>query len=205
MEQVKHLTDFQVIEFRRYMITEGEREHFAQYFQSYFPEAIQQLGAIVFGQFLERKNHNLFTWIRGFKNMDARATINAALYYGPLWKEHRATMNNLLVDSDNVLLLRPLNQERGVLVLPAVDPVYETKGAQGKYLRLRQTPSKPLPNRQNQRLPPIAVQARAKPVFWSHSMCQIISLSSRSERMVHTSYGWAFLKITRNWRLSLFL
>ncbi len=131
MEQVKHLTDFQVIEFRRYTITEGEREHFAQYFQSYFPEALQQLGAIVFGQFLERKNHNLFTWIRGFKNMDARATINAALYYGPLWKEHRATMNNLLVDSDNVLLLRPLNQERGVLVLPAVDPVYETNGAQG--------------------------------------------------------------------------
>ena len=111
--------------------TEGEREHFAQYFQSYFPEALQKLGAIVFGQFLERKNHNLFTWIRGFKNMDARATINAALYYGPLWKEHRATMNNLLVDSDNVLLLRPLNQERGVLVLPAVDPVYETNGAQG--------------------------------------------------------------------------
>jgi hypothetical protein len=125
------LTDFEVIEFRRYTIKEGEREHFAQYFQSYFPEAIQQLGAIVFGQFLERKNHSLFTWIRGFKNMDARATINAALYYGPLWKEHRATMNNLLVDSDNVLLLRPLNQERGVVVLPAVDPVYERTGAQG--------------------------------------------------------------------------
>jgi len=131
MEHVKHLTDFEVIEFRRYIIKDGEREHFAQYFQSYFPEAIQQLGAIVFGQFLERKNHSLFTWIRGFKNMDARATINAALYYGPLWKEHRTTMNDLLIDSDNVLLLRPLNQERGVMVLPAVDPVYERSGAQG--------------------------------------------------------------------------
>jgi hypothetical protein len=131
MEHVKHLTDFEVIEFRRYTIKEGEREHFAQYFQNYFPEAIQQLGAIVFGQFLERKNRSLFTWIRGFKNMDARATINAALYYGPLWKEHRTTMNDLLVDSDNVLLLRPLNQERGVVVLPAVDPVYERTGAHG--------------------------------------------------------------------------
>jgi len=40
-------------------------------------------------------------------------------------------MNDLLVDSDNVLLLRPLNQERGVVVLPAVDPVYERTGAQG--------------------------------------------------------------------------
>lgn len=131
MESIKHLTDFQVIEFRRYTIKEGEREHFAKYFESYFPEAFEQLGAMVFGQFFERANHSLFTWIRGFKNMDARATINAAFYYGPLWKEHRATMNDRLIDSDNVLLLRPLSPERGVTVLPAVDPIDEAKGAQG--------------------------------------------------------------------------
>jgi hypothetical protein len=36
-----HLNDFQAIEFRRYTIKEGGREHFAQYFESYFPEAFQ--------------------------------------------------------------------------------------------------------------------------------------------------------------------
>src|SRR5437879_8241675 len=77
MEQVKHLQDFQVIEFRRYTIKDGEREHFAQYFESYFPEAFQQLGAIAFGQFFER-NRSSFTWFRGFHNLDARATVNAA-------------------------------------------------------------------------------------------------------------------------------
>jgi len=131
MDHTKHLTDFQVIEFRRYTIKDGERQHFAEYFESYFPEAFQQMGAIVFGQFFERKNPVGFTWLRGFKNTDARAIINAGFYYGPLWREHSSTMNSLMVDSDNVLLLRPLSPERRVLVLPAVDPIKEGKGAQG--------------------------------------------------------------------------
>ena len=125
------LTDFQVIEFRRYTIRDGEREHFAQYFESYFPEAFQQLGAIAIGQFLERGNNSRFTWLRGFHNMDDRAKVNALFYYGPLWKEHSATLNSLMTDSDNVLLLRPLSRERSITVLPAVDPVKEGKGAQG--------------------------------------------------------------------------
>jgi hypothetical protein len=131
MERVKQLTDFQVIEFRRYTIKEGEREHFGQYFESYFPEAFQQMGAIAFGQFFERKNPLGFTWMRGFKNTDARAIINAGFYYGPLWREHASTINSLMVDSDNVLLLRPLTPAQGVVVLPAVDPIKEAKGAQG--------------------------------------------------------------------------
>ena len=125
------LADFQVIEFRRYTIRDGEREHFAQYFESYFPEAFQQLGAIAIGQFLERGKNSRFTWLRGFHNMDDRAKVNALFYYGPLWKEHSATLNSLMTDSDNVLLLRPLSRELGITVLPAVDPVKEAKGAQG--------------------------------------------------------------------------
>jgi len=122
--------DYPVIELRRYSIKEGERERFTKRFESYFPEAIQQTGAIVAGEFLERANHSMFTWIRGFHDMDDRARLNAALYFGPVWKEHRSQMNELLVDSDNVLLLRPLDADRGVLVLPAVDPAKENS-AQG--------------------------------------------------------------------------
>ncbi len=125
------LTDLQVVEFRRYTIRDGEREHFAQYFESYFPEAFQQLGAVAVGQFLERGESSRFTWLRAFHSMDDRAKINALFYYGPVWKEHSATLNSLMTDSDNVLLLRPLNRERSILVLPAVDPVKEEKGAQG--------------------------------------------------------------------------
>ena len=82
MERTTPLRDFQVIELRRYTTREGEREHFAKYFETYFPEAFQQLGSIVFGQFFERKNRTGFTWIRGFRDIDAKAIVNAAFYYG---------------------------------------------------------------------------------------------------------------------------
>jgi hypothetical protein len=128
---VEHLRDFQAIELRRYTIKPGEREHFAQYFESYFPEAFEQMGAIAFGQFFERNHPTGFTWIRGFHTLSDRPIANAAFYYGPLWKEHRGTLNNLITDSDNVLLLRPLNPDSQIPVLPAVDPVTEASGAQG--------------------------------------------------------------------------
>jgi hypothetical protein len=66
--------------------------------------------------------------MRGFQRLEDRAIVNAAFYYGPLWKEHKATMNGLMLDSDDVLLLRPL---AGIPVLPAVDPVNDQAGTQG--------------------------------------------------------------------------
>ena len=131
METVKHLGSFEVIELRRYTIKPGGREDFARYFESYFPEAFEQLGALALGQFLERERGDHFTWLRGFHDLDARARVNAEFYYGPLWKEHKATLNGLMIDSDDVLLLRPLRPETRVPVLPAVDVVREREGAQG--------------------------------------------------------------------------
>jgi len=133
MEPAAHLSDFQAIEFRRYTIKETgqEREQFAQYFDTYFPESFQQVGAIAAGSFLERKNQSGFTWIRGFHTIEDRATANAAFYGGSVWKEHKKTMNDLMIDTDNVMLLRPLSPERGLTILPAVDPVVEVNGAQG--------------------------------------------------------------------------
>ena len=131
MDNIKHLGDFQAIELRRYTTTEGERQHFASYFDTFFPEAFEQLGAIALGSFFERGSTTHFTWLRGFHTINDRAIANAAFYYGPVWKEHKQTLNDILPDSDNVLLLRPLTPERAVMVLPSVDPVLEEQGAQG--------------------------------------------------------------------------
>jgi NIPSNAP protein len=131
MESVQHLKDYQVVEFRRYVTADGKLANFVKYFDAYFPEAFEQLGAMVFGQFTERGNPNHFTWLRGFHDINARPIVNAAFYYGPLWKEHRIKVNAILPDSDNVMLLRPLHPDQGITVLPAVDPVTEGHGAQG--------------------------------------------------------------------------
>lgn len=125
---IQHLKDFEVVEFRRYTMTDGGRAAFAAYFETYFPEAFEQLGAIAAGHFLERNKPNMFLWLRGFHSMDDRARINAAFYYGPLWREHSKTLNSFIVDSDNVLLMKPL---RPLMILPAVDPVKEPQGAKG--------------------------------------------------------------------------
>ncbi|OOG58209.1 hypothetical protein B0E47_04915 [Rhodanobacter sp. B05] len=131
MQSVQHLKDYQVVEFRRYVTSDGELAHFVKYFDAYFPEAFEQLGAMVFGQFTERGHPNHFTWLRGFHDINARPIVNAAFYYGPLWREHRVKINAILPDSDNVMLLRPLHADQGITVLPAVDPVTEDHGAQG--------------------------------------------------------------------------
>ncbi|RUL77525.1 NIPSNAP family protein [Dyella choica] len=131
LNSVKHLQDFQVVEFRRYVTANGERTHFVKFFEAFFPETFEQLGAIVFGQFTERGNPNRFTWLRGFKDISARPIVSAAFYYGPVWKEHRSKVNAILPDSDNVSLMRPLRPEQSIPVLPAVDPVAEQDGAHG--------------------------------------------------------------------------
>jgi hypothetical protein len=135
-EPSAYLSDFQVVEFRRYSIKPGGRQNFAKYFESFFPEAMEQTGAIAAGTFFERNNPNGFTWIRAFHTIEARAINNAQFYYGPVWKEHKNTMNELMTDSDNVLLLRPLIPERSLTILPPVDPITEAAGAQGVIVAL---------------------------------------------------------------------
>lgn len=132
MQSVGHLNDFQVVELRRYDIAPGQRARFVKYFDTWFPEAFEQLGCMVFGQFYDRSAPTHFTWLRGYKDIDARPIVDAAFYYGPVWREHRVEVNALFPgESDNVLLLRPLTPQRGVKVLPSVDPVDEPDGAGG--------------------------------------------------------------------------
>ncbi len=131
MKHTGHLGDFAVNERRRYTLVEGRREEFVRYFETYFPDAFQQLGALIHGHFSERANRAGFVWIRGFHDMPARAAVNEAFYGGPLWKEHSQTMNDRLVDHTNVWLLRPLAPSQGVAVLPAVDPIAEHGTSRG--------------------------------------------------------------------------
>jgi len=72
-----------------------------------------------------------FVWLRGFHSRFDRPIVNAAFYFGPLWREHSLKMNSLMKDSDNVLLLRPLAPDTEVTILPAVDPVTEKNGVMG--------------------------------------------------------------------------
>lgn len=70
----------------------------------------------VIGQFCDLDDPNRFVWLRGFRNMSERAEGLKGFYGGPVWKAHRETANATMIDSDNVLLLRPAHPESGFLL-----------------------------------------------------------------------------------------
>jgi hypothetical protein len=128
---VEHLGEMKVIELRRYTVREGAREAFSTYFTRYFSAAFQQLGALAVGEFHQRGNPVGNVWLRAFRSYAARAEVCAAFYDGPVWLEHRDTLNDLIVAYDDVLLLRPLRPDSAPPVLPALDPVREPDGPLG--------------------------------------------------------------------------
>jgi len=122
---------YPVIELRRYTLVDGAAAPFSRCFETWFPEAFQQAGAVALGHFTERGSGDRFTWLRAFPDMAARLAANTAFYDGPVWREHKAALNGWIVDSDNVLLLRPLYAGAAIPLLPSVDPVGEPQGARG--------------------------------------------------------------------------
>lgn len=100
--------DTAVVELRQYTLHPGARDTLVALFDREFVETQEACGMSVLGQFqdLDRPDH--FVWLRGFADMERRAGALARFYDGPVWREHRDAANSTMIDSDDVLLLRPL-------------------------------------------------------------------------------------------------
>lgn len=96
-----------IVELRRYRLKVGERENLIALFDREFLESQEAAGMEVFGQFRDLDDPNSFVWIRGFHDMESRKQALSNFYSGPVWAKHRNAANNTMVNSDNVLLLRP--------------------------------------------------------------------------------------------------
>jgi len=97
-----------VIELRQYTLHPGQRETLIALFEREFIETQEAVGLQVLGIFRDLDAEDRFVWWRGFADMPARAAGLAAFYGGPAWQAHRNAANATMVDSDDVLLLRPL-------------------------------------------------------------------------------------------------
>lgn len=100
----------QVIELRRYRLNPGAREALIDVFDREFIETQEDVGMQVIAQFRDIDDPDAFVWLRGFADMDARRASLAAFYGGPVWKAHGGIANATMVNSDNVLLLRPASE-----------------------------------------------------------------------------------------------
>jgi hypothetical protein len=105
-----------VVELRQYTLHTEKRDVLIELFDREFVESQEVLGMHVIGQFRDLDDPNRFVWLRGFRNMAERAEGLSAFYGGPVWKAHRETANATMIDSDNVLLLRPARPESGFLL-----------------------------------------------------------------------------------------
>ena len=96
-----------VVELRRYALRPGQRDTLVELFDANFVESQEAVGIDVIGQFRDLDDPDVFTWVRGFQNMEKRVRGLADFYGGETWHAHSRAANATMVDSDNVLLLRP--------------------------------------------------------------------------------------------------
>jgi NIPSNAP len=102
-----------VVELRQYTLHPGQRDTLVSLFEREFIETQEAAGIRVLGQFEDLDRPDRFVWFRGFASMAARHAALTAFYGGPVWAEHREAANATMVDSDDVLLLRPLQPAGG--------------------------------------------------------------------------------------------
>ncbi len=102
-----------VVELRQYTLVPGGRDVLIELFEREFIESQEELGMTVIGQFTDVDDDHRFVWLRGFSNMAVRQQGLAAFYGGPIWNQHRESANATMIDSDNVLLLRPSQPTAG--------------------------------------------------------------------------------------------
>ena len=104
---------YPVVELRQYTLRPGQRDVLIDLFDRELVESQEAAGMTIVGQFRDLDDPDRFVWLRGFASMPSRAQALASFYGGPVWKAHRAQANATMIDSDNVLLLRPVTARSG--------------------------------------------------------------------------------------------
>ena len=124
-----------VVELRQYTLVPNGRETLIALFEREFIETQEATGMTVIGQFRDLSNPDRFVWLRGFSDMEKRAAQLQEFYGGPVWKAHRDAANATMIDSDNVLLLRPASPTSGFQMENAIRaPLGSTRHPKGLLL-----------------------------------------------------------------------
>jgi len=98
-----------VLELRNYLLKPNRTDEFAGYFNKHFVKPMAELGGYTLGQFRINGLDDRFVWLRGFTDMKTRLKfLNDFYIKSDVWKEFGPGANDLMINSDNVYLLRPL-------------------------------------------------------------------------------------------------
>lgn len=112
-----------IIDLRDYTLEPDTRDQFIERCETLlFPEQ-ERLGATILGIFRDADNPNGVVWLRAMPDMAERKRILTAFYSkGEVWKANRREVNSWIVDSDHVLLVKPVEfKPVSDLVTPTTD------------------------------------------------------------------------------------
>src|SRR5258708_13507329 len=113
---------YPVVGLRPYVLHPGSGNYLIGLFERELMESQEAAGMAVLGQFRDIDDPDRFVWLRGFPDMAARAGALRRFYGGPVWRAHRDEANATMIDSDNVLLMRPAEPRLGFPAPPASRP-----------------------------------------------------------------------------------
>lgn len=103
--------EINVLELRNYLLKPNTLDEFGKYFSDHFESPMNKLGGYTLGKFAISSVNDRFVWFRGFADMKIRVKfLNDFYINSPTWKEFGKGANNMIINSDNVYLLRPLTE-----------------------------------------------------------------------------------------------
>jgi hypothetical protein len=117
----------EVVELRQYTLKPGQRDALIDLFERHFIESQEAAGMTLVGQFRDRRRDDRFVWIRGFADMQIRRQALERFYGGPGWAAHRNAANNTMLETDDVLLLKPARPDMAFRLEVPTDDVSRPK------------------------------------------------------------------------------
>ena len=104
--------NIRVLELRNYLVKPNTADKFGDYFDTNFVTPMKELGGQTLGMFKIKGVNDRFVWMRGFSDMHTRVNfLNDFYLKSPVWKKFGSGANQMMINSDNVYLLRPLNAD----------------------------------------------------------------------------------------------
>lgn len=99
-----------MLDLRQYTLHPGQRDTLIEIFDEAFVEGQEAEGMHICGQFRDLDDPDRFVWLRGFADLESRAEALTNFYGGPIWRARSQAANATMVDSDNALLLKPVDR-----------------------------------------------------------------------------------------------
>ncbi|MFC7485234.1 hypothetical protein ACOCJ7_01820 [Knoellia sp. CPCC 206453] len=96
-----------VVELRQYTLRPGTRDTLVGVFEEHLVDGQEDCGMAIGSVCLDEADPDRFVWMRGFTNLEQRTEALGGFYLGPVWGKHRDVANGTMIDSDDVLMLRP--------------------------------------------------------------------------------------------------